>query len=81
MSTMYIYIYIYTYIYIYSSYGNRAAFFVAANAATFAKKSSYTNISLEDCAGVLGGPRVQFNISREYDRESYKGFVAPIPYV
>ena len=61
--------------------GNRAAFFLAANAATFAKKSSYTSISLADCAGVIDGPRVLFDISREYERESYKGFVATIPYV
>ena len=39
--------------------GNRTAFFVADNVATFAKKSSYTNISLADCAGALGGSRVQ----------------------
>ena len=50
--------------------GNRAAFFVAANAATFAKKSSYTNISLADFTGVLDGPRGLSSISPESRREN-----------
>ena len=41
--------------------GDRGAFFVAANAETFAKEISYTNIFLADCTGALDGPSDGFN--------------------
>ena len=43
----------------------RVAFFVAANAATFTKESSFANISLADCTWVIYRSRVKLNIPRE----------------
>ena len=59
--------------------GNRATFFVATNATTFARKSPYTNIPLADCAWVLDGTGVKLNIPRENERESYKGIMVSVP--